>query len=70
MVAACQGDAAHYGAGENLEGNECYKDSAPTELRQPPDAAADVLQESGIAQDLELLADFVADVAVDAKSTV
>lgn len=33
-------------------------------LFQAPFAVADVLQEAGVAEDLELLADFVADVAV------
>ena len=33
-------------------------------LRQSPDAAPDVKQQAGIAQDLELLADFIADVTV------
>jgi len=38
--------------------------------RQTPDAAADVKQQSGIAQDLQLLADFVADVAINGCSAI
>jgi len=34
--------------------------------RQTPDAAADVKQQTGIAENLKLLANFIADVAVDA----
>ena len=52
MVAAGQGDAARYGAGENLEGNECYKDSALPELRQPPEAATGVFEHSGVLNQL------------------
>jgi hypothetical protein len=35
-------------------------------LRQTPDAAAEVQQQTGIAENLKLLADFISDVAVEA----
>jgi hypothetical protein len=38
------------------------KDLAATELRQTPDATADVNEQAGIAQHLKLLPDFIADV--------
>jgi hypothetical protein len=38
--------------------------------RQTADAAADVQQQTGIAENLKLLADFVAEAAVDARSAV